>query len=265
MKHPRKSHLVIVLFMLFTTSCAFIPTKPAPDQPGTPVQDTIDKSCEEFNIYADTTGVTVVKADGTSQNRPGKAGSTGGDFSTTATINPDPPSKQTTQVQQIYCGCNGKTYTSATDCTSECHASLACFSNICAPGNETTEVCLTTTAKAHFTLNSKIFVLVWKPSFPISPSCGGMKTEWDQKVLTHEQRHLSDNQSVIDEYNQNWQSGESFTACAPDEASARAKLNQQINARLDEDNAKIVAEMQQKAAAFDAMDHVNPLDCSKCP
>jgi hypothetical protein len=31
------------------------------------------------------------------------------------------------------CSCNGKLYDSASDCTSECHASLGCFTGICAP------------------------------------------------------------------------------------------------------------------------------------
>jgi hypothetical protein len=37
-----------------------------------------------------------------------------------------PPSK-------VYCACNNKCYDSATACTAECHASLACFTGICEP------------------------------------------------------------------------------------------------------------------------------------
>jgi len=35
--------------------------------------------------------------------------------------------------QQIWCQCNRTCYTSLAACTSECHATLGCFTNICAP------------------------------------------------------------------------------------------------------------------------------------
>ena len=36
-------------------------------------------------------------------------------------------------VTKIYCNCNKKCYTDASTCTSECKASLGCFTGICAP------------------------------------------------------------------------------------------------------------------------------------
>jgi hypothetical protein len=38
-----------------------------------------------------------------------------------------------TKPDKIYCHCNKKCYDKATDCTSECKASLGCFTGICAP------------------------------------------------------------------------------------------------------------------------------------
>ena len=36
-------------------------------------------------------------------------------------------------VPMVYCGCNHKCYTSASLCTTECHGTLGCFSQICGP------------------------------------------------------------------------------------------------------------------------------------
>jgi hypothetical protein len=36
-------------------------------------------------------------------------------------------------VPMVYCGCNHTCYTSASQCTTECHASLGCFTQICGP------------------------------------------------------------------------------------------------------------------------------------
>ena len=36
-------------------------------------------------------------------------------------------------VPKVYCGCNQKCYTNGSDCLAECHTSLGCFTNICAP------------------------------------------------------------------------------------------------------------------------------------
>ena len=222
------------------------------------------KSCEEFNKYAMETGVTVV-VDGKRIHRPGKAGSTG-DLEGAEVMRGE-ESKQTVAEQSFRCNCNKKLYTRATTCLKDCKVSLRCFTDICSPVQNAKRVCLSTTFKVAFTLQTQSYRLDWRPVTAIPTACKAERDAWNKRVETHEQHHVSDAQEVVKEANDAWKQGKTLKACGTTEAEARRELEKQVkqlNVEVDDALAQTRADIKKRSRHFDNSSSEKPLDCTQC-
>jgi hypothetical protein len=167
--------------------------------------------------------------------------------------------------QKVKCGCTGKTYDSASACTNECKASLACFTGICSPVDGG-PVCLTTTkVDVTFKSNAKAYGLSWKPGKPISAQCNAEKNRWENDIKKHESKHVQDIKDVAKKANDDWKS-KSYKACAETESAAKQKLDEQIKTDLDNEITEMKKEIDKKSEEFHKTkdSEIKDPDCSIC-
>jgi hypothetical protein len=188
-------------------------------------------SCEEFNIYASEEGVEVLDKNGTPSSRPGKAGSTGGQFETIVGYDPNPP-----------------TFVTKTDTATGAQM-----------------ICAKTKMTARFVPDVRIFVLSWLPEAGESTPCLEMKAKFDERVLQHERKHRDIDRSVVEDLNSAWKNGRDLEGCGSTEGEARQQLDAAMHSAADAEIEKVKAALKLKNDEFHAKEsHVKELDCSKC-
>jgi hypothetical protein len=216
----------------------------------------VEGSCDELSQYRQEHGVTA--SDG---EHPGFAGWTIAQFEYSKWTYNATPAKKT----GVYCGCNGQTYPTETQCVTNCKAGMGCFNgNIICKGPPPGD-CEKTKVNITFIPHTSSYQLNWTPAKPNS-ACSSAIAAWKNRVAAHEQHHVDDANNIADQANAAWKNKE-VTACGKTPAEIKSDLTSQIQSAIQSQMDQMENDFNTRGANFHNTPEGSPAidpSCSVC-
>jgi hypothetical protein len=125
-----------------------------------------------------------------------------------------------------------------------------------------TEV-VTTPVNVHFATATRVIAVEWVPTSPLQSGGQAEKDRWENAVKAHELKHVQDTDDILNSHNAQWQP-KTYKGTGQDLSEARRAADEAIKAELDEESAKIWAEIKQAASKLDESEGQALIDCSQC-